>query len=212
MQNYTIFYNQAVLSITRFEQYNQTEKQNKNCYIFDNFFNLEQIITDFLTTEKSVSILYKDTYEENLIWNGIKNFFHFQRAAGGIIIKNNAILSIFRYNHWDFPKGHIEANETDEEAAIREVTEETGIDKLFITNDLDYTYHLFPYQNHFALKETHWYKMRTESNKTPVPQTEESILQAEWIPLQNIDIILKNTYPALVELVENITNPYHLRE
>ena len=204
MQNYTIFYNQAVLSITRFEQHIQTEKQNKNCFIFDDFLDLKQLMTDFLANEKSLSILYKDIYEENLIWNSIKNFFHFQRAAGGIILKNNSILSIFRYNRWDFPKGHVEADETDEETAIREVTEETGIDKLFIINDLGYTYHIFPYENHFALKETHWYEMRTESNKKPIPQTEESILQAEWIPLQNIDTILQNTYPPLVELIEKI--------
>jgi 8-oxo-dGTP pyrophosphatase MutT (NUDIX family) len=202
MKNYKIFYNQAVLSITRFEQYNQTAKQNKNCYTFDDFLNLEWIIADFLTNEKSVSILYKDTNEENSIWNNIKNFFIFQQAAGGLIIKNKAILSIFRYNCWDFPKGHVESGETDEEAAIREVTEETGIDKLFIDNDLGYTYHIFPYKNHFALKETHWYKMRTDSDKTPVPQTEESILRAEWIPLKNIDTVLKNTYPTLVELIE----------
>jgi 8-oxo-dGTP pyrophosphatase MutT (NUDIX family) len=204
MQNYKIFYNQTVLSITRFEQYNKTEKQNKNCYIFDDFLNLEQIITNFLTNEKSIPILYKDSYEEENIWKGIKFFFHFQRAAGGIIIKNNAILSIFRYNYWDFPKGHIEAGETDEEAAIREVTEETGIDKLFITNDLGFTYHIFPYKNHFALKETHWYEMRTNSYNPPVPQIEESILRVEWIPLKNIDIILKNTYPALVGLIKNL--------
>ena len=30
--------------------------------------------------------------------------------------------------HWDFPKGHIENNETELETAIRELQEETGID------------------------------------------------------------------------------------
>ena len=29
--------------------------------------------------------------------------------------------------HWDFPKGHVEGNETELETATRELTEETGI-------------------------------------------------------------------------------------
>lgn len=29
--------------------------------------------------------------------------------------------------HWDFPKGHVDPGETDRQAAVRELTEETGI-------------------------------------------------------------------------------------
>jgi 8-oxo-dGTP pyrophosphatase MutT (NUDIX family) len=32
-----------------------------------------------------------------------------------------------RYGDWTFPKGKLEAGETDEEAALREVAEETGL-------------------------------------------------------------------------------------
>ena len=31
--------------------------------------------------------------------------------------------------HWDFPKGHVEENETEIETAVRELKEETGIDE-----------------------------------------------------------------------------------
>ena len=203
MQNYKIFYNQTVLLIKKFNQYSETSEQYKNCYIFDVSLDLEQIITNFLSNNEPVSISYRDSNEENIIWKRLKNFFIFQRAAGGLILKNNAILSIYRYEHWDFPKGHVEAGETDEAAAMREVTEETGIDNLNIISDLGYTYHIYPYKNHFVLKETHWYEMHTTSDKIPTPQTEESILHAEWIPLQNIDTVLKNTYPALVGLINS---------
>ena len=33
----------------------------------------------------------------------------------------------YEAGHWDFPKGHVEGEETAEEAAIREIEEETGL-------------------------------------------------------------------------------------
>jgi len=33
----------------------------------------------------------------------------------------------YEAGHWDFPKGHVEGEETEEEAAIREIEEETGL-------------------------------------------------------------------------------------
>jgi|WetSurMetagenome_2_1015567.scaffolds.fasta_scaffold199563_2 bis(5'-nucleosidyl)-tetraphosphatase len=37
------------------------------------------------------------------------------------------LLLHYEEGHWDFPKGHIERDETEKEAAFREVYEETGI-------------------------------------------------------------------------------------
>ena len=45
--------------------------------------------------------------------------------------ENNEIRYLLIRNrrsaHWGFPKGHVEPGETDEETAIREVAEETGL-------------------------------------------------------------------------------------
>ena len=56
------------------------------------------------------------------------------KSAGAIIftIKNNQILYLLLKHiktgtHWGFPKGRIEENETEKEAAIREIKEETGL-------------------------------------------------------------------------------------
>lgn len=52
-----------------------------------------------------------------------------EKSCGCIVINNNKVLLVkHRKGHWDFPKGHIEGNETEEETAIREVKEETNID------------------------------------------------------------------------------------
>ena len=56
------------------------------------------------------------------------------RAAGGVISRRNErgeveVLLVHRPHHgdWSFPKGKREPGETDEECALREVWEETGL-------------------------------------------------------------------------------------
>jgi 8-oxo-dGTP pyrophosphatase MutT (NUDIX family) len=51
------------------------------------------------------------------------------RSAGGLVIRGAAILLISTRagKRWQLPKGHIEAGETAEQAAVREVREETGV-------------------------------------------------------------------------------------
>lgn len=52
-----------------------------------------------------------------------------ERSAGGLVFTpgRKVLLILDRYGFWTFPKGHVETGETDEEAAQREVHEETGI-------------------------------------------------------------------------------------
>ena len=63
-----------------------------------------------------------------------------EKSCGAIVInKNNKILLVHHNaGHWDFPKGHIENGETEEQTAIREVKEETNID-IIINNKYRYT-------------------------------------------------------------------------
>ena len=51
------------------------------------------------------------------------------RAAGGVVERDGAILLVHRpaYDDWSFPKGKLEEGESWEEAAVREVQEETGL-------------------------------------------------------------------------------------
>lgn len=52
-----------------------------------------------------------------------------EKSCGCIIIENEKVLIIQQTKgHWGFPKGHVEENETEQETAIREVKEETGLD------------------------------------------------------------------------------------
>ena len=55
-------------------------------------------------------------------------------SCGAVIARRTEtgreILLICHANggHWGFPKGHVEANETETETALREIREETGLD------------------------------------------------------------------------------------
>ena len=52
-----------------------------------------------------------------------------EKSCGCIIIENGKVLLIQQTKgHWGFPKGHVEAFETESETAIREVKEETNLD------------------------------------------------------------------------------------
>jgi 8-oxo-dGTP diphosphatase len=52
-----------------------------------------------------------------------------EHAAGGVLLRDGQIALIHRpkYDDWSLPKGHLEEGESSEEAALREVEEETGM-------------------------------------------------------------------------------------
>ena len=57
----------------------------------------------------------------------------FEKSCGAVVYKyigdTKAYLTVRSnaFGHWGFPKGHIEAGESEEETAKREVLEETGL-------------------------------------------------------------------------------------
>jgi len=50
------------------------------------------------------------------------------RSAGAVVIHDGRCLLLRRGRAWSFPKGHVEPGETAEDAALREVREETGLE------------------------------------------------------------------------------------
>ena len=109
---------------------------------------------------------------------------------------------IFRNWKWDLPKGGIEREEEIADTAIREVEEETGVNKLEITRKLQKTYHIFKRNGKYKLKITHWFEMQTNFEGTPFPQANEGIEKAVWLNPEQIKEALKNSYENIKLLFE----------
>ena len=139
---------------------------------------------------------------ENAVALALKETFRMAPAAGGIVMKNGKFVAIVRNGIPDLPKGHIEKGETPEHAALREVMEETGIDKLQIVNELPSTWHCYQVGEEWRLKRTYWYLMTTETDLRPKPQTEEGISEVKLIGNEGIEAFLKETFRSIREILE----------
>jgi ADP-ribose pyrophosphatase YjhB (NUDIX family) len=83
------------------------------------------------------------------------------------------------YRNWGFPKGHLEAGEGPERAAVREVAEETGLDGLAVEGQIEVIDWYFRFRGRLIHKVCHFYLMRTECGET-CPQREEGITACRW--------------------------------
>jgi 8-oxo-dGTP pyrophosphatase MutT (NUDIX family) len=123
-------------------------------------------------------------------------------AAGGLVENEKGeILFMFRRGKWDLPKGKLDPGETLEECALREVEEETGVGQLKLKKFLLQTLHEYEELGKVIQKKTHWFQMTTISHQSLVPQTEEDITDLRWIAPADFEIVLRNTYPAIVEVL-----------
>lgn len=135
-------------------------------------------------------------------WRQFSRDYQLIHAAGGIVKNENGeILMIFRLGFWDFPKGKVEAGETYDGAAVREVEEETGLQDIKLRDPLPNTYHTYNLRGTDILKVTHWYEMHAPK-QTLTPQTEEDIAQAVWVPRTEVSVHLRDSYPSLHGLWE----------
>jgi len=133
-------------------------------------------------------------------------FKHFMviKAAGGLVKNHKGeILMIFRRGKWDLPKGKLDAGETIEECALREVEEETGLKNLELRKLLKITFHTYVQFGKHILKETHWYSMIAKGNENLIPQTEEDITETRWIKKTDLKNYLSNTFPAIAEILNH---------
>lgn len=172
--------------------------------IFIDEFNthtVKTIIEEMERPEMNAGVfLHKDVDE---VLDSIKEHMTVLQAAGGLVhVGGENVLLIFRRGKWDLPKGKLDKGEDLATCAVREVTEETGINGVKINDLITITYHTYHERDSFILKETYWYLMTVEQLQPFVPQLEEDIDKCEWVKTGNLAPYLDNTYPTIVEVVK----------
>ncbi len=116
------------------------------------------------------------------------------RSAGGVVfcksssgVDRQGDLRVLLLQHetgkWMLPKGTIEAGETPEDVARREVAEETGITNVRIVADLGEERYVFFWkaEDTYYDKTVHYYLMEFLGGEEPSPQKEEGFVRCEWV-------------------------------
>ena len=141
--------------------------------------------------------------DKNFLLEALKKCFRFIVAAGGLVENQvNDLLIIHRLGVYDLPKGKQEKGESTEVTALREVEEECGIGQLTVDYLLTSTFHTYRQNNIHYLKETVWYAMRHNGTDAPTPQSEENIASAQWMKVTQLNKVINNTYPSIVEVLK----------
>jgi 8-oxo-dGTP pyrophosphatase MutT (NUDIX family) len=122
------------------------------------------------------------------------NSNHTEVSAGGFVISKsdpNLVALMARFNRggkleWCIPKGHLEQNETNEQAALREVREETGLVAEIITHLGEVNYQFIQDGKRIA-KTVHVYLMQQTGGELTFendPHKEASEL--EWVAVSEL--------------------------
>lgn len=109
-------------------------------------------------------------------------------SAGGVVVLGNAILLLRKYNgDWVLPKGKVEEGETHEQAALREVREETGVKAQIgkYLGEIHYTYKENWDESKGVHKIVFWYLMHAKNMDT-IPQKEEGFVDAKFIHVNRV--------------------------
>lgn len=108
-----------------------------------------------------------------------------ETSAGGVVfrvIDGEPMYLLIRdsYRNWGFPKGHLEAGEEPQVAAVREVAEETGICEISVRGAIDTIDWHFRFRGRLIHKVCHFFLFETAESKTS-PQRAEGITACRWL-------------------------------
>ncbi len=174
----------------------------------ENFKNTLRIILNN-ENRNNIILFHNDT---DMVFKEVCSFFRCIEAAGGVVKNSKGeVLLIHRRGFWDLPKGKIDKGETIEQAAVREVIEETGIENVRIIAPIHFrklkntaTYHSYFIDDELALKVSYWFKMETDFEADLIPQLEEDIEQAIWVKESAIPDYFDTMYLSIIDVLKEI--------
>jgi 8-oxo-dGTP pyrophosphatase MutT (NUDIX family) len=118
------------------------------------------------------------------------------RAAGGVIVRGDDILLVHRpkYDDWSLPKGKCKRGESDEDCALREIEEETGL-RCEIVRPLGES----RYRVLRGPKVVRWFLMRPLAGEF---SPHEEVDEIAWVPRANVPSLL--TFDVGGELLDAV--------
>lgn len=111
-------------------------------------------------------------------------------AAGGLVLCGGNALLIRKHGQWDIPKGKRKKKEHSEKCALREVAEETGLDKdmLSIRRRFCRSSYITYYASKPVNKTVDWFLMDYSGalNDRLTPDLSENIDLCIWVPFAEL--------------------------
>jgi 8-oxo-dGTP pyrophosphatase MutT (NUDIX family) len=125
-------------------------------------------------------------------------------SAGGVVVRGDEMVVIVPVKRAadgrrvvGLPKGHLDGDETPEEAARREVAEETGVQADLIAELGDVSYH-YERRHRHVQKVVRFFLFAYRSGD--VADHDHEIEEARWVPLEQA--VQELTYPGEREMVK----------
>jgi putative (di)nucleoside polyphosphate hydrolase len=127
-----------------------------------------------------------------------------RKAVGAIIIQAREYLLVYKVKNmsssdgpvdisgvWDFPKGGVQAGETEIEALLRELREETGSQQYRILKQFDekivFTFHKeAQQQTGYSHQETTMFLVEYSGDRTDLSPQDDEIAQVRFFPAENV--------------------------
>ena len=135
--------------------------------------------------------------------DAMKKPFKVIKAAGGVVIKGNKMLLMFRRGVWDLPKGKLDEGESSKQGAAREVQEETGV-RVAISERICTTWHTYNLNGSRILKRTKWYRMSVLDDRRMAPQADEDIEKLAWLDQREIQLALTNSFSSIRYVIDSV--------
>jgi len=135
-----------------------------------------------------------------------------EKSCGAIVFsedRGSRMYLILHYEegHWDFPKGHVEKGETEEETARREIFEETGIKELqFVPGFRKSISYSFKRKGEAVPKEVVFFLAKTSAKEVNISDEHTGYM---WLPCQQAEkkVTYENARLLLEEAEKRLAPP-----